>query len=201
MLVNLVHNGIDAAPSYFLRNNLAATDADMMARISGGPGMDLAAELLGLNPNPSPLDASLVADALGGGLQPLLQGILSELSAEGTAGEMAGIVELSSTYTYDPVTGIDTRSPVVPVGSHAFEMLTDMMADNDAMAQVLADAITNSINAGNDGLLHNLGIKVRLRFTGTLVIFGIPIPIPLDTPGVGYVDGAYTGPLVGPIFP
>ncbi len=66
----------------------------MMARITGGPGMDLARELLGLNPNPSPLNASLVADALSGGIQPLLEGILSELSAEGTAAEMAGIVEL-----------------------------------------------------------------------------------------------------------
>lgn len=188
-----VNAGIDAAPSHFLRNNLAATDADMMARITRGVGMDLARDLLGLNPNPSPLDASLVADALAGGIQPLLEGLLSELDAEGTASEMRDIVNLTSTYSYDPVTGLNTRSYESPPGVEAFDLLTDMMADNDALAQVLADAITNSINSDTDssGLLHNLGIKVRLRFYGSL----LGIPIGLDLPGTGYVDGAYTGRL------
>jgi hypothetical protein len=62
---------------------------------------------------------------------------------------------------------------------------------------VLADAIFNSLQddvPAYRGLLHNLGIKVRLRFYA--VLFGIPIG--LDLPGKGYIDGAYTGPLRGP---
>ena len=75
-------------------------------------------------------------------------------------------------------------------------MLTDMMADNDGMAQVIADAVVNSINddTANTGLLHNFALAVRLRMWGLLA----GIPIPLDAPGVGYIDGAYTGPLRGP---
>jgi len=196
-----INDGLDAAPSYFLRNNLAATDADMMARISGGPVMDLAAELLGINPNPPLLDASKVANVLNMGLQPLLEGILAELSGEGTAAEMAGLVAIDTSdptvfdpddYNFDPLMGINTRG-IIQL-EPAFSMLTDMMSDNDAMAQVIADAVNNSLDDDpTGGLMHNLGVKVRLRFYAML----LGIPIGLDVPGTGYIDGMYTGQFQG----
>jgi len=71
-----------------------------------------------------------------------------------------------------------------------------MMADNDALAQVLADSIVNAINddTTNVGLLHNFALNIRIRMYGLL----LGMPIPLDAPGKGYIDGAYTGPLRGP---
>ena len=180
-----INPGLDPSQSSFLVDNLANTDADMMARINSNALNDLLGELLGTNPGPSLLDASAVASALNSGLEPLLEGLLSTLDGVGAAGTTAGIADVDN-----PGADVQTVTITKP---NTFALFTDMLADNATAAEVIAGAINNAINddTGNTGFMHNFGMRVRLRFYA--VLFGIPIG--LDAIGVGIIDGAYTGPL------
>jgi hypothetical protein len=78
---------------------------------------------------------------------------------------------------------------------NTFALFTDMLSDNDAAALTIAKAITNSINESDGTLFHNLAIRVRLRLQVDLSVLIPGFILPLDAVGLGYIDGAYTGPL------
>jgi hypothetical protein len=76
-----------------------------------------------------------VAGALNSSAQTLIEEILSELSAQQLAANLA---------------------------EHGGEMLKDMLSDHPEGAEVIASAMNNSVSA-SDGLFRNLGLKMRIR--------------------------------------
>jgi hypothetical protein len=136
-LAGALNNGIDAAPSFFLRNNLFATDADMMARVTNSPGgVNLTNNLV------ANLNGTLVASALNSGAQPLLTSLLTGLDAQATAEILSG-------------TG------PADLG-HGLQMMLDQL-NTPGMDVEMRDAINNSI-AGYPAtnLMGHLGMRARM---------------------------------------
>ncbi|MEJ5185834.1 MAG: hypothetical protein WHT46_01975, partial [Candidatus Geothermincolales bacterium] len=88
-LATAVNAGLDAPPMYFLRNNLYASDAAMMARVSASDEFKNLLNMLLGNPDPSKrLDPAKVAQALNQGAQPFLYALLGGLDGKGLASLM-----------------------------------------------------------------------------------------------------------------
>jgi hypothetical protein len=138
--------GVDAAPAYFLRELLAEIDAVMLNNVLDDAGMDLVKALLGENPAPPLLDASYVAQALNGGAQLLLEGLLAELDGQALAESFS---DHGSTLSEELILGLDPWK--------------------------VADITNAAISEYPDGLWRNLGIGIFMKTTYKDPIFGLLI--------------------------
>jgi hypothetical protein len=134
--------GLDPAVSDFLVDNLAATDADMMARVMNSTeGQGLTNELL------AALSGQRVAQALGSGAQSFIADLVGGLDGKQTAEIMTG-----------------TSSSDL---GHGLQMNLDLLAV-PGLDQQMANAIDNSLAGYPNSLMRRLGMKtyVVLDFLG-----------------------------------
>jgi hypothetical protein len=141
-----INAGIDAAPAFFLRELLAEIDADMLNDVLDGAGMDLVEALLGENPAPPLLDASYVAQALNGGAQHLLEGLMA---------------------------GLDGQALAESLSDHGSQLCEDLILGLEA--QKIADITNAAIAEYPDGMWRNLGIGIFMKTTYKDPIFGLLI--------------------------
>jgi hypothetical protein len=167
-LADALNDALDPNNSQFLVQNLANLDAAGINRINNSVGLTLVKQLLGLNPASlsslpaqGPLHGDTVAQALKGGLEPLLEGLLGQLSGKETA----------------LLSEANKASGVTP-------LLQQMLVDNKGLADVLASSIQNSANTGG-GLLRNLGLRVHA--VTTIPLLGIPAGLDIDA----FIIGAW----------
>ena len=100
-------------------------------------------DLLGENPAPPLLDPSLVAQALNGGAQPLLEGLLAGLDGQALA---EAFEEHGSTLTEELILGLDS--------------------------QLVADITNAAIAEYPDGMWRNLGIGIFMKTSYKEPFFG-----------------------------
>jgi hypothetical protein len=129
--------GLDSAPSFFLRNDLFATDADMMARVTNSAGGINMTNNLVAN-----LDGALVGLALNSGALPLLTSLIGGLDGHQTAAILSGTGPLDL--------------------GHGLQMMLDNLNTLGLDAE-MAEAINNSLSAyPGTNLLGNLGMRARM---------------------------------------